>query len=159
MALKLYYHPLSSFCHKVLIALYENDTPFSGEIVDLGNKGAHERFFGLWPIGKMPLLHDESLERTVPGSSIIIEYLDRHYPGPRKLLPEDEATCLDARLWDRFFDHYVQFPMQKIVTDRLRADGRARSAWRGRGEGDAKDRLRHAGKGGGGQTLGHRRGF
>ena len=68
MALKLYYHPLSSFCHKVLIALYENDTPFAGEIVDLGNKDAHARFFGLWPIGKMPLLHDESLDRTVPGS-------------------------------------------------------------------------------------------
>jgi glutathione S-transferase len=123
MVLKLYYHPLSSFCHKVLIALYENDAPFAGEIVDLGNKGAHERFFGLWPIGKMPLLHDESLERTVPGSSIIIEYLDRHYPGPCTFLPKEDAPCLEARLWDRFFDHYVQFPMQKIVTDRLRAEG------------------------------------
>jgi len=122
MALTLYYHPLSSFCHKVLIALYENDTPFGGEIVDLGNRDAHPRFFGLWPLGKMPLLHDAGLDRAMPGSTIIIEYLDLHYPGPCVLLPEDEASCLDARLWDRFFDHYVQFPMQKIVTDRLRAE-------------------------------------
>jgi glutathione S-transferase len=39
------------------------------------------------------------------------------------LLPAEVAACLEARLWDRFFDHYVQFPMQKIVTDRLRAEG------------------------------------
>jgi glutathione S-transferase len=28
MSLTLMLHPLSSYCHKVLIALYENDTPF-----------------------------------------------------------------------------------------------------------------------------------
>ena len=28
MTLTLYQHPLASFCHKVLIALYENETPF-----------------------------------------------------------------------------------------------------------------------------------
>jgi glutathione S-transferase len=28
MTLKLYAHPFSSYCQKVLIALYENDTPF-----------------------------------------------------------------------------------------------------------------------------------
>jgi len=123
MALRLYYHPLSSFCHKVLIAFYENDTPFTGETVDLGNKDAHPRFFGLWPIGQMPLLYDESVDRAVPGSTIIIEYLGLHYPGPCVLLPVEEIACLDARLWDRFFDHYVQFPMQKIVTDRIRAEG------------------------------------
>jgi glutathione S-transferase len=27
-------------------------------------------------------------------------------------------------MWDRFFDHYVQEPMQKIVTDRLRPAGK-----------------------------------
>ena len=28
MPLQLYAHPFSSYCQKVLIALYENDTPF-----------------------------------------------------------------------------------------------------------------------------------
>ena len=27
-------------------------------------------------------------------------------------------------MWDRFYDHYVQEPMQKIVTDRLRPGGK-----------------------------------
>ena len=35
--LVLYYHPLASFCHKVLIALYENETPFEARIVDLAD--------------------------------------------------------------------------------------------------------------------------
>ncbi|MEK7688160.1 MAG: glutathione S-transferase N-terminal domain-containing protein, partial [Pseudomonadota bacterium] len=29
MALVLHAHPFSSYCQKVLIALYENDTPFT----------------------------------------------------------------------------------------------------------------------------------
>ena len=35
MSLTLHFHPLSSFCHKVLIALYENGTPFEPRIVNL----------------------------------------------------------------------------------------------------------------------------
>src|SRR5690606_19930520 len=57
--------------------------------------------------------------------SIIIEYLERHYPGPAKLLPDEAEAALDTRLWDRFFDQYVQVPMQKIVTDRIRPPGAA----------------------------------
>jgi glutathione S-transferase len=30
MSLTLHFHPLSSYCHKTLIALYENATSFSG---------------------------------------------------------------------------------------------------------------------------------
>jgi len=123
MALALYYHPLASFCHKVLIALYENKTPFAGHVVDLMDDKASAEFLGLWPVGKIPVLRDEGADRTIPETTIIIEYVDRHYPGAHPLLPKDEAACLDARLWDRFFDLYVQVPMQKIVTDRLRADG------------------------------------
>jgi glutathione S-transferase len=123
MSLTLYYHPLASFCHKVLIALYENETPFTAEIVDLGNAEASARFLELWPVGKIPVLRDDRFDRTLPETSIIVEHLDRHYPGTQPLLPRDEAERLDARLWDRFFDLYVQVPMQKVVTDRLRSDG------------------------------------
>jgi glutathione S-transferase len=122
MALTLYIHPLASFCHKVLIALYENETPFEGRTVDFGNDEAKTKFLNLWPVGKIPLLRDESRDQTVPETTIIIEYLEQHYPGERPLLPRDEAERLDARLWDRFYDLYVQAPMQKIVTDRLRPD-------------------------------------
>ncbi|MCL4768718.1 MAG: glutathione S-transferase family protein [Hyphomicrobiaceae bacterium] len=123
MALTLYFHPLASFCQKVLIALYENGTPFDGHIVDLMDVGARSRFLGIWPVGKIPLLRDEASGQTVPETTIIIEYLERHFPGPRPLLPANEAERLDARLWDRVFDLYIQMPLQKIVIDRLRADG------------------------------------
>jgi glutathione S-transferase len=123
MSLTFYYHPLASFCWKVQIALYENYTPFTGEIVNLGDKQSSQRFFELWPVGKMPVLRDDARDRTVPETTIIIEYLDRYYPGAQKLLPADEEQCLDARLWDRFFDLYIQQPMQRIVAQQLRAAG------------------------------------
>lgn len=120
MTLTLYYHPLASFCHKVLMALHENDMPFAGEIVNLMDEDASAGFRALWPLGKIPVLRDEGLARTLPETTIIIEYLDLHYPGAHRLLPENEDQRLDARLWDRFFDLYVQVPMQKIVGDRHR---------------------------------------
>ncbi|MEX0809792.1 MAG: glutathione S-transferase family protein [Dongiaceae bacterium] len=122
MTLTLYFHPLASFCHKVLVALYENGTPFTGHLVDLMDEKEAARFRDIWPVGKMPVLHDNKRSETIPETSIIIEYLDRHYPGAQPLLAQDEAERLEARLWDRFFDLYVQVPMQKIVIDRLRAE-------------------------------------
>lgn len=123
MSLILYQHPLASFCHKVLIALYENGTPFESRIIDLGNEESRASLLRLWPIGKFPVLRDETLDSTIPETSIIIEYLDRHYPGPTRLLPPDPTDALCVRLWDRFFDHYVQEPMQKIVADKRRPEG------------------------------------
>ena len=85
----------------MLVALYENETPFTAEIVDLGNAEASARFLDLWPVGRIPVLRDDRLDRTLPETTIIIEHLDRHYPGARPLLPRDETERLDARLWDR----------------------------------------------------------
>ncbi|AVA21832.1 glutathione S-transferase family protein [Rhizobium sp. CB3171] len=117
MSLILYQHPLASFCHKVLMALYENGTPFESRVIDLGNEESRASLLRLWPIGKFPVLRDEALDSTVPETSIIIEYLDRHYPGATPLLPLDPTDALCVRLWDRFFDLYVQEPMQAIVAD------------------------------------------
>jgi glutathione S-transferase len=120
MALTLYIHPLASFCHKVLIALYENGTDFETQIVDFADVGSAAALLEKWPVGKIPVLHDSKAERTVPETSIIIEYLQAHYPGPLRLLPRDPDHLLQVRLWDRFYDLYVSVPMQKIVTDRIR---------------------------------------
>lgn len=122
MTLTLLYHPLASFCHKVQIALYEAGTPFEAQIVDLMDPGEHARFLDVWPVGKIPVLRDSERDQTVPETSIIIEYLDRHYSGREPMLPADPDACLSARLWDRFFDLYVQEPMQKIVLDTFRPD-------------------------------------
>jgi glutathione S-transferase len=123
MALTLHYHPLASYCHKVLIALYEQGTPFEPHLVDLGDAAARAAHQALWPIGKMPVLRDDTRDRTVPESTIIIEYLEDHYPGAAPLLPADRELAREARLHDRFFDAYVMDPMTKIVTDRIRPPG------------------------------------
>ncbi|HEY1283734.1 MAG TPA: glutathione S-transferase family protein [Steroidobacteraceae bacterium] len=123
MALTLYYHPLASFCHKVLLALYESGTPFEAHLVNLMDRDERAGYLELWPVGKIPVLRDDRRDRTIPETSIMIEYLDQHYPGAQPLFPRSEPERLDARLWDRFYDCYVQVPMSKIVTDRLRADG------------------------------------
>jgi glutathione S-transferase len=120
MSLKLYFHPLSSFCQKALVALYENDTPFEPIIVDLGNAASRADFLKVWPIGKFPVLRDDAKDRTVPESSIIIEYLAQHYPGRSQLMPADADLACQTRLCDRFYDLYVHEPMQKVVGDRLR---------------------------------------
>lgn len=118
MALKLYFHPLSSFCHKVLIALYETGTPFEPRIVDLFGEAVEYRKIA--PLGKIPVLRDEAKDRTIPETSIIIEYLAQHYPGRTRLFPTDRDLCRQMRLCDRIYDLYVNVPMQNIVADRLR---------------------------------------
>jgi glutathione S-transferase len=120
MTLTLYYHPLSSFCWKVLIALYENDTPFTPQIVDLTDETERAALLKIWPVGKFPVLRDSAKDRIVPESSIIIEYLDTHYPGATRFLPADADAARQVRLRDRFYDLYVHLPMQKIMGDRLR---------------------------------------
>ncbi|HWA47743.1 MAG TPA: glutathione S-transferase family protein [Dongiaceae bacterium] len=124
MTLKLYYHPLSSFCHKVLVALYENATPFQPVVVDFFNEESAARHKAMWPIGKIPVLRDEARDRVVPETSIIIEYLAQHYPGRTNLVSTDADMARQIRLRDRFYDLYVNVPMQKVVTDRLRPAGK-----------------------------------
>ena len=124
MSLKLYFHPLSSFCQKALVALYENDTPFEPLIVDLFDAKSSAALKAIWPIGRFPVLRDEANDRTVPESSIIIEYLDQHYPGRTQLVPADAELARQMRLQDRFYDLYVNVPMQKVVTDKLRPSGK-----------------------------------
>lgn len=123
MSLTLYLHPLASFCHKVLIALYENDIPFEASLVDFSNPGSAAAHIERWPVGKIPVLHDSVGNRVVAETSIMIEYLQQHYPGPVPLIPDNADLQLDVRLWDRFFDMYVSVPMQKIVGDRIRPEG------------------------------------
>src|SRR6188474_1932951 len=89
LMLTLYFHPLSSFCHKVLIALYENETPFEPHIVDLMNEASRAAFLEIWPIGKFPVLRDEAKDVAIPETSIIIEHLDQHYPGRARFVPAD----------------------------------------------------------------------
>jgi len=116
----MHFHPLSSFCWKALIALYENDTAFTANKVDLGNPAEREALLRLSPVGRFPVLEDTARHEVVPESSIIIEYLDRHYPGRTRFIPADPQASFETRLRDRFLDLYLHLQMQKVVGDRLR---------------------------------------
>jgi glutathione S-transferase len=115
--LQLFAHPFSSYCQKVLTALYENDTPFRFRLLAPEEKNNMAEFAALWPIGKFPLLVDAG--HPVMETSVIIEHLALHHPGPVRLLPEDARAALEVRMMDRFFDNYISTPLQKIVFDRI----------------------------------------
>ncbi|WP_072391331.1 glutathione S-transferase family protein [Hyphomicrobium sp. CS1GBMeth3] len=116
--MQLYAHPFSSYCQKVLIALYETATPFTYRLLGPDDPATGAEWAKLWPLKRMPVLVDGS--RTVLESSSIIEYLDRRHTAEQKLVPADADTALEARTMVRIFDNYVMTPMQKIVLDHLR---------------------------------------
>ncbi|MDE1159394.1 MAG: glutathione S-transferase family protein [Neorhizobium sp.] len=125
----LYYHPFSSYSQKVLIALYENGTPFERREFGPEDPGAWEELAALWPVKRFPMLKDESRQQgwdaghqghAVFEASTIIEYLQLHYPGPVRLIPDLADLAIAVRMLDRFFDNYVSTPQQAIVFDALR---------------------------------------
>ncbi|MEO7403477.1 MAG: glutathione S-transferase family protein [Burkholderiales bacterium] len=120
MSLTLYHHPLSSFCHKALIALYENDIGFERRLIDLSKDQDRAELRSTWPFVKFPVLRDHARNRDVAESTIIIEYLDHLFAGEHPLIPNEFEQALEVRLWDRIFDNHVQGPMQAIVSDRIR---------------------------------------
>lgn len=112
----LYAHPFSSYCGKVLIALYENATPFTYRTLDNGDASARLR--ELWPLMRFPVLTDG--DRTIPETTIIIEYLQERHPGRTRMIPGDFDAAMEVRFMDRFFDNYIMERMQKIVFDAIR---------------------------------------
>jgi glutathione S-transferase len=104
MTLTLHFHPFSSYCQKVLIALYEAGTPFVPQLVNLGDPEAAEAFRALWPLGQFPVLVDDARGATLP------------------MLPEDAELRLRVRMLDRIFDNHVMTPMQAIVAQHIRPE-------------------------------------
>ncbi|WP_322028368.1 glutathione S-transferase family protein [Paraburkholderia sp. J76] len=120
MSLALYGHPFSSYTQKVLVALYENDTPFEFRGIGPDSPEHTAQWLRRWPLRKFPVLVDG--ERNVAETSIIIEYLQLEYPGPVRLLPADPMAALDVRFLDRFFDLHVMAPVQRAVDGALTGD-------------------------------------
>jgi glutathione S-transferase len=118
MPLILFTHPFASYCQKVLIALYENETPFTQRILEQSDPSTFAEFEALWPLKKFPLLLDG--DKAIVEATIIIEYLDMYHPGPARMIPADPKSALEVRFIDRFFDNYVHTPMQAVVADALR---------------------------------------
>jgi glutathione S-transferase len=115
--IEIYGHPFSSYTWKVLIPLWENDTPFTFRMLGPDDPENGAQFARLWPVGKFPLLVDG--DRVVPESTAIIDYLDAHRPGPVRFVPDGEAG-LEARLMDRIFDNHVMANMLRFVIDAMK---------------------------------------
>jgi len=120
MSLVLYGHPFSSYTQKVLVALYENATPFEFRSLGPDTPQHAAEWLQRWPLRKFPLLVDG--ERNVVETSIIIEYLQLTQPGPVRLLPDDPLVALDVRFMDRFFDLHVMSMVQHAVSGALTGD-------------------------------------
>lgn len=116
--LELYGHPFSSYTWKVLIALYANATPFAFRSVDPDQPDNYARVQKASPQGKFPLLVDGDLELF--ETSVIIEHLALHHPGPAPLLPADPDEAIRVRMLDRVFDNYVMNTMQECVDEAIR---------------------------------------
>ncbi|HEX4753455.1 MAG TPA: glutathione S-transferase family protein [Solirubrobacterales bacterium] len=121
MTLTLHEHPFAAYCWKPLIALYEREVPF--ERHHIGGEEDRAELARLWPPASIPVLRDQAAGLTVPESTPIVEYLDRVGEAP-PLVPAEPAAALRVRLWDRVLDGQVMTPMQKIVGDNLRPEGR-----------------------------------
>jgi glutathione S-transferase len=115
---ELFAHPFSSYCWKVLIALYERAVPFIYRQIDPDHAENAKRWQALWPVGQFPVLLDRG--RTVVESSVIIEYLDLHHGTASRLVPSDPEAAIEARMLDGIVDDYVHTPMQRIVADFIR---------------------------------------
>lgn len=121
--LALFYHPLSSYCWKALIALYEGGTSFTPRMINLGDESEAEALRRVWPMQRFPVLDDPERGMIVPEASIIIEYLGIHYPGTFVPIPKETDEAIEVRLMDRIFDNDVMTPMQTIVGNRIRSAG------------------------------------
>jgi glutathione S-transferase len=102
----------------VLIALYENATPFEPRMLGPGDTPEMAELAARWPLKRFPVLVDDG--RTVMETTIIIEHLGLYHPGSVRLVPDDPRTALEVRLMDRFFDNYIATPQGRIVFDSLR---------------------------------------
>ncbi len=114
--MKLYYHPLSTYSQKTLIALHEKGASFEREIVELMNPEKRAAYQKLYPLGKIPVLVDG--DKLIPESSIIIEYLETAVSGGTRLIPEDRETARKVRFHDRTNDLYLDDPAVSIIFER-----------------------------------------
>ena len=125
MSLALYGHPFSSYTQKVLIALYENATPFEFRCLGPDFPQHAADWLQRWPMAQFPVLVDGG--RTVAETSIVIEHLLLNHPGPVPLLPADARAALPVRFLDRVFDLHVMTPVQQAVGAALTGDAARRA--------------------------------
>lgn len=121
VTLQLYAHPFSSYCQKVLIALWADGTAFEYRMLDDEHPEHMGELKRRWPFAQFPLLVDDG--ETVVETTPIIEHLQAKHPGAVRWIPDGELGRR-VRFLDRFFDLYVMNNMSRAVFDALRAEGK-----------------------------------
>jgi glutathione S-transferase len=87
MAIKLHYHPFSTYSRRVLITLIEKQIPHELVVVDLvARKHREQPFLSLNPYGRVPTLEEDGL--VLYESTAILAYLEATHPD-RALVPSD----------------------------------------------------------------------
>ena len=119
MSLELYAHPFSSYCQKVLIALWADDTPFEYKMLDGEHSDNMAELKRRWPFTLFPMLVDDG--ETVVETTPIIEHLQARHRGPNQWIPDGELGRR-VRFLDRFFDQYVMNSMSVPVFNALRPE-------------------------------------
>jgi glutathione S-transferase len=117
--LQLYAHPFSSYCQKVLIALWADGTEFEYRMLEQDHPENFAELKQRWPFGLFPLLVDDG--ETVVETTPIIEHLQARHPGPNRWIPDGELGRR-VRFLDRFFDLYVMNNMNRPVANALRPE-------------------------------------
>ena len=118
MSFTLHYHPLASYAMKVTLGLYELGLEFEKKTVNLMDPAERAEYLKLTPIGKLPVLRDDTTGRVYLETSVILEAM-----GADRFIPKDRDQALECRYLDRVFDFYVADQTAKIVTDKLRPEG------------------------------------
>ncbi|MDH3747995.1 MAG: glutathione S-transferase family protein [Gammaproteobacteria bacterium] len=117
--MKFYYHPISSYCQKVMIAFYEKDVEFEPEIVALMDPEEREKYREIYPMGKVPALVLDD-DRLIPESSIIIEYLDGI--AEPKLIFGDADQRRKIRFKDRMYDLYLNESVSTLIFQEMKPE-------------------------------------
>ncbi len=112
--MKLYYHPISTYAQKALIAFYEKSVAFTPELVNLMDEAARGAYRKIYPLGKVPLLVLDD-GQWVPESSIIVEYLDTHFSDGPKLIPDEPELSRQVRFKDRMYDLYLNESVAALI--------------------------------------------
>jgi glutathione S-transferase len=113
--MKLYYHPLSTYSQKAMIALNEKGIAYEPVVVNLRSPEERAAYEKIYPIGKVPFLQPTP-EHQVPESTSIIEYLEDKFPGTTRLIPQGGGDAArQVRFMDRMTDLYFDEPVVELL--------------------------------------------
>jgi glutathione S-transferase len=117
--MKLHYSPLSTYSQKAMIALHEKGVAYEPALVNLMSPEGRAAYEAIYPIGKVPLLVLDD-GHMIPESTIIIEYLEGHYPNQgTKLIPEGIDAARQVRFVDRVCDLYLNNTIVTLLFDKI----------------------------------------